>query len=271
MNKLIAQLQRLYFLPGQQWPSPAGEWPAAPAAPGGAALDLVAGDGSVRALLVNVARGGDWAQVAALYEGVQRELELPPPAIAVSPEFGYQLWFSLAEPTPLPLVSGFVDRLRQRYLAAIPPAQVELLPRGGANTVPLVPARQPGGDGERWSAYIDPSMGSMFVDESWCEMAPNLDKQAEMLAGLKSIAPQQLHDALATLAALADDERAAAQAQAAARSEAAAPPERLHVGSDFADPQRFLLAVMNDASASAEQRIRAACALLPYFAAPAAK
>ena len=40
----------------------------------------------------------------------------------------------------------------------------------------------------------------------------------------------------------------------------------LNVGSGYRDPQSFLLAVMNDESASARQRIAAAKALLPYFA-----
>ena len=44
------------------------------------------------------------------------------------------------------------------------------------------------------------------------------------------------------------------------------PSAGLAVGSGFVDPKSFLLAVMNDTSASARHRIAAAKALLPCFA-----
>ncbi len=55
---------------------------------------------------------------------------------------------------------------------------------------------------------------------------------------------------------------------AAPATDRVAPRRRsaLNVGSGYRDPQSFLLAVMNDESASARQRITAAKALLPYFA-----
>lgn len=56
------------------------------------------------------------------------------------------------------------------------------------------------------------------------------------------------------------DEIAGQPALAAGR-----PRSRLSVGGNFSDPKSFLLAVMNDPSASASQRIKAAKALLPYF------
>ncbi len=45
----------------------------------------------------------------------------------------------------------------------------------------------------------------------------------------------------------------------------AVPHAGLAVGGGFVDPKSFLLAVMNDPGATAEHRIEAAKALLPYF------
>jgi len=45
----------------------------------------------------------------------------------------------------------------------------------------------------------------------------------------------------------------------------------LEVGNNFTDPKAFLLAVMNDASASSRDRIEAARALLPYCHGPASE
>ena len=123
-------------------------------------------------------------------------------------------------------------------------ADLSLKPRG----LVLVPAHQ--GDG-RWSAYIDASLGSMFVDEPWLEMAPSPHKQAELLAGQASIKPDVLERALGIL-------------QPAATSAPAYAPTGETDGV-HQEPVGFLLAIMNDAAVDTGLRIEAAKALLPYF------
>lgn len=283
MNKLIQELQRLYFLDGQAWrarESGAGDRPAdragsiltpelvARSLAGEAVveLDLVTPDNRVRAMVLDVASAADWAAVARLYLGMQEDLELPAPAVAVSGQSGYQLWLSLTECVPADQASLFLAALRDRYLADIPLAKLGFHPDCGRATsgpglVALVPALHE--TTGQWSAFIDPTMGSMFVDESGLDMAPNPDRQADMLSGLESIKAADFQRALASLQAEAVD--------AKRREEFVAAPgggqsrAGLNVGNHYVDPQSFLLAVMNDASASAGQRIKAAKALLPYF------
>ena len=55
-------------------------------------------DSGPRALMLALAQPGSWAGLAKVWQGVQADLELPAPAIAVSGTDSYQLWFSLAQP-----------------------------------------------------------------------------------------------------------------------------------------------------------------------------
>jgi len=284
MNKLIQELQRLYFVGDQRgfclradagvpW---AGGVPAvltpAQLAEGmagecGVVLDLMDDTLCMRAMVIGVTRTGDWEILADLYRGLQEDLELPAPAISVSATTGFQLWLSLAEGVKQDEARWFVEALRANYLADIPLAKLELVPgadeaaAGAANQVELVPAYCPGSG--KWSAFIDPSMGGMFVDESGLDMAPNMERQADMLAAVRSIKAAEFRRAcerLAPPAAMAPVSGELAQAPAAGRRHAT-----LDIGSHFTDPKAFLLAVMNDPSATAGQRIKAAKALLPYF------
>ena len=254
MNKLITQLQRLYFLPDQPGlcQNPEDDGSKEPFQP-------VSTDGTVRTLSIGFARPGDWEALARLYQALQEELDLPPPAISVSGDQGFRLWLSLAQPVPVGLARHFLAELRRRYLADLPPASLELVPDAEPATINLVPALNAATG--KWSAFIDPSLGSMFSDESGLEMAPNMDRQADLLAGLKSIDAAAFRHGLALLAA---DEPSPAPDDSTQRP--ADKPSTLSVGSNYSDPKSFLLAVMNDPSASAGQRIKAAKALLPYFA-----
>ena len=291
MNKLISELQRLYFLPDQQWhrqqltaggelayateglltpdvvdKSLAGELTVG--------LKLTSPSGLVRAMVVSFVRATDWERVANLYQAVQDELDLPAPAVSVSGRNGYSLWFSLAEPLPLAQPQAFLTALRLKYLADIPPAHLELQPDMLAIKT-LAPARYKATG--KWSAFIDPSMGSMFIDEPGLEMAPILDRQAGMLAGLKTIESANFQRALSILQVPneGDGEPALTLAEVAARlpTQASKPPDladgyrqsRLGEGNTYTDPRDFLIAVMNDSSVGIEQRIRAAKALRPYF------
>lgn len=245
MDELIAELRRLYFpdAAGTLASSMGGE------GEGEAKLDLVDADGRVRALVIEI-DSGFWAQAAHLYEDVQAELDLPAPALSVSGGTAYGLWFAFAEPPPLAQVEAFAEGLRQRYLSELPATRLTLHPRA---PLTLVPARH----GERWSAYIDASLGSMFVDEPWLAMAPSPQKQAELLAGHSAIKPDAFERVLGILQP--------AEAAAAKPSDAAPGAPALQGQPRHDEPVSFLLAIMNDASVETALRIEAAKALLPYF------
>lgn len=263
MNRLLGELQRLYF--PAPWSGRTGEGDALPiqelsatelaqglAGEAPVQLALVSGEGSVRGMVLHFTRRGDWPRVAELYQSLQEELELPAPAIAASADDGYLLWLSLIEPTPVPVARAFLAALCARYLADLPPAAIATVPGTSSDNglVGLVPALHAANG--KWSAFIDPGMGSMFVDESGLDMAPNLDRQAEMLAGLRSIAPAALQRAQHLLDT----------APAPNSGDAVSGP----LSGTFSDGQSFLLAVVNDPSVSLSQRIEAATALLPYTA-----
>jgi hypothetical protein len=269
MDYLIAQLRRLYFLDDQRCVLETGG-ECAPSADvvvqclaGGpsAALDQIGADGRVRALVVAFENAADWPYVARLYQAVQDDLDLPAPALAIGGR--YAVWFSLAHAAPAAQASAFLAALCARYLADLPAKRVGLYP---ADATPARVALTPGRNAVsgQWSAFIDPTLGSMFIDDPWLEMAPNPDKQAELLGALKSIAPAAFE---AALRALQSDPTVLEAAPAAVRVETRRRRSALNVGSGYRDPQSFLLAVMNDTSASARHRIAAAKALLPCFAA----
>lgn len=260
MNKLMTQLQRLYFLPAR-----AGEI----SDPANDGLLLVGPDGMARTMVVKFERPADWEQVARLYQALQDELDLPAPILSISGHQGYRLWLSLAEAVPVAQARRFLAALRRTYLAGIPDEKLEFLPAPGqpSSVAPaaseLLPAQHEATG--KWSAFIDPSLGAMFIDEPGLEMAPNMDRQAEILAGAKSIAAAEFQRALSQLETPVAPDAGPAEQGGGQPAEAGRPHSPLNVGSHYSDPKSFLLAVMNDPSASAGQRIKAAKALLPYF------
>ena len=219
MDKLDSELQRLHFLPVDQR----------------------------QALGIRFLRATDWPAIATLCQAMQEELDLPTPVVSIDGQ-GYQLWLSLAEAVDAGQATSFLDSLCARHLADIPESRLQF---GLPDNRPPAPLA----DGERWAAFIDPGMGSMFVSEPWLEMAPNRNQQADLLTAFKSIRAADLAHALSLL-------QPANLAQ-----QPAVPPEAatLPTSGTFTSPKQFLLAVMNDPRASAEQRLQAAKALLPYF------
>ena len=292
-DRLYAQLVRLFF-----WREQACRWTSVEAAveardvvvelsptiveralagDGEVALQLAqaGGEGGVRVLAVDFMRSRDWPHVAAFLQALQDDLELPAPALAVRAHAGYAVWMSLAQPLALADAAAFLEAVRDRYLAELPPAAVTLRPGGAADGgqawLPLLPARH--AVSGHWSAFIDPGLGALFADEPWLEMAPNMGQQADILAPLGSVDAAALARAVEILAAsavrCAEGERKAATL---ANTPADASPvgarrktATLALGGGFADPADFLLALMNDPSASARQRIAAAKALLPFY------
>jgi len=246
MNRLQRELQRLY-----------GSQADARQDLDFDARDLFDAQGRVRAMVLELARPAAAAALSAVWGGVQADLALPAPAIAVNGSDGCQLWFSLQEPLPVPEAGAFLDALRRRYLGDIAPACVAMLPAQdvAAAQPPRharpVPASR--ADSGQWSAFVAPDLLPMFADEPWLDMPPNLDGQAQLLVALKSIQPAEFALALQRL-------DLAAQAPAPAP----APASHAAVQANAAlDPRRFLLDVMNDDRLDLALRIEAAKALLP--------
>lgn len=266
MNKLFAELRRLYFLPGQPFQNlDAGDTPVE--------TNLAEQGGMLRVMVVGFERAVDWEHAAMLYQAVQEDLELPALAVSVSGNEGYQLWFSLTEPVPAERARLFLNALHRTYLHEVRPAHLKFWPDVDASlsAEPSLLNPPPTLDETtgKWSAFIDPGLGSMFIEEPGLGMAPTLDRQADLLAGLKSTKANDFERALNILqtrneAVTKPSELAAAGLQDSGSSVAPVRPT-LNVGSDFADPKSFLLAVMNDSSVSTDFRIEAAKALLPYF------
>lgn len=272
MNRLQAELQRLYLLPAPP-PDPDGGELATRAR-------LISPDGQVRALLLELARPADWAPLAAVWQGVQADLALPAPAIAVSGMDGYQLWFALAEPVGAGQAWTFLNGLRQRYLGQLAAARLRWWPASSETSdepalpdaaepqrAPPLPGRQhsPG----QWSAFIAPDLAPVFGTEPWLDLCPSPDAQADLLSRLQVMRPAAF---AAALQRLAPESRplqtgahvpgpAAPQAGAAARPV----PAAALAGGPAPGPRQFLLQLMNDPGAAMRLRIEAAKALLPHL------
>jgi len=246
MNRLQQELQRLYV----------------PQADARQDLDLdawglVNAQGQVRAMVLELARPADWAALSAVWGGVQADLALPAPAIAINGSDGCQLWFSLQVPVPVPQAGAFLDALRRSYLGDIAPVRVAMLPALDVTSArpPLharpVPALQ--ADSGLWSAFVASDLVPMFADEPWVDVPPNPDGQAQLLAPLKSIQPAEFELALQRLRPATVPAAPGLASNAAAQA------------ASSLDPKRFLLDVMNNDSLDLALRIEAAKALLPHF------
>lgn len=240
MHRLHAEWQRLYAA----GPDPRG-------------LDA---QGRVRALVLQVARPADWRALSMVWQGVQTELALPAPAIAVNGRDGFQLWFSLAQPVPVAEATAFLSALQARYLPELAPERVSRwpvadaqAPQGLRHAEPLPdPQGQPVRP-EQWSAFVAPDLAPVFNDTPWLDMAPNLEGQADLLARLVS---------------LSATDWAAAGAQLRTTSVSSTLPEeqvatRAPIGT-HTDPHQFLRDVMNHEGIDMALRIEAAKALLPF-------
>jgi hypothetical protein len=241
MNRLQAELQRLFLLQD-------GERPVShPGEPG-----LIGADGRVRALVLELGRPASWDVLAKMWQGVQADLELPAPAIAISGIDSYQLWFSLAQPLPAAQATAFLESLRRRYLPDVAPNRIAMHPSVDASApsrtrhVSVMPPIE--AMAGRWSAFVTPDLAGLFADEPWLDLPPSPDAQADLLSRLQSTKADDLKRASERLAPVVTP--------VPARSEPAA---------NGADPRRFLLDIMNDPAIELHLRIEAAKALLPYF------
>ena len=240
MTPLQSELHRLY-LPRPEAHADATAQPSA----------LVDAAGAVRAMVMDLTRPANWEQLSKVWHGVQSELELPAPAIAVSGTDGLQLWFSLADAIDASQAHAFLERLLSRFLPEIDPGRVRLMPGVMPASAPaiyrhaaLVPARQE--PGENWSAFVAPDLAPVFGDTPWLDIPPNEEGQAALLRGLRSMQRPEFEAALKRLVPHAPPPSSIAAAAGAATD----------------DPRRFLLQVMHDDSVAMALRIEAAKALL---------
>jgi hypothetical protein len=228
MNRLCTEWHRLYGPPGAE------------------------GDPrAVRALVLELARPADWEALGRVWRGVQAELQLPAPAIAVSGTDGLQLWFSLQAPVAADRAGAWLAALAARYLAEVAPARLRLAPPAAVPSP--VPAEQPATG--NWSAFVAADLAPVFVDTPWLDIPPSADGQADLLFRLKSVSPEAFDAALLRLQpAPAPASAPVAQPAPTVPSEAVAPAD--------VDPRRFLQRVLNDESIALALRIEAAKALL---------
>lgn len=241
MNTLQAELRRLYLFDGPSNPNPKDPC-------------LIAPDGRVRAMVLQLARPADWNALSAVWQGVQADLELPAPAIAVSGIDGYQLWFSLAEPVSVAQARAFLESLRLRYLSALVPERIGLMPTTATHHAQMVPALQP--DTGLWSAFVAPDLAPIFSDGPWLDVCPSPEAQAHVLSRLQCIKPVVFQAVLNRLGTVVEKTPGNTGSQTAA-----APASVTHTS---LDPKRFLREVMNDPAVALPLRIEAAKALLPY-------
>ena len=246
MTRLQSELHRLYLLPSPD----AGE--AADAA------QLIDASGQVRALVIELARPADWEALSKVWRGVQADLQLPAPAIAVSGTDGLQLWLSLQEPVSAARAAGFLARLSSRYLADVPPARLRLMPSGTGEHrhAPLVPAVQDATG--NWSAFVAADLAPVFADTPWLDIPPGVEGQADLLARLQSIKPAAFDAAMQAL-----------QPVTSTPAPQDLRPPRPGDEAPDVDPRRFLQQVLNDETAPLALRIEAAKALM-HGAGPAA-
>lgn len=234
MTRLQAELHRLYF-------PPAGPIEAA------AAASLLDPEGRVRVALLALTGPADWTLLSTVWRGVQAELELPAPAIAVAGQGGYQLWFSFVEPTALGLAKSFVEALQLRYLGGVASGRVSTLAPCRAD----LPPRQMDVQQDFWSAFVAPDLAPVFAAEPWLDIPPSPEGQADLLCRLESIKPAALQLALSRLGV-----------QVFSPPSLLAEPAGTATATASLDPTSFLLKVMNDESVAMALRIEAAKALL---------
>ncbi len=233
MTRLQTELNRLYR-PRHQVPGPADGAP-------------------VRAMVLELTGPPEWETLSSAWRGVQAELALPAPGIAVSGTDALQLWFSLAEPVAPGRARAFLEGLRRRFLGDVDTRRVRLL----TDAAP-VPAEQPRSG--NWSAFVAPDLAPVFAETPWLDIAPNEEGQAALLGALEVTKPAAFEAALRALGP-AEEGLARAAAEAVATPELRAHP--VPAPAD-ADPRRFLQQVMQDERAPLALRVEAARVLLQH-------
>lgn len=243
MNRLQSELDRLYGLGPNVNDGPA-------AGVGKEGLQR-----GIRAMVLEVALPAGWEQLSAVWRGVQSDLELSAPGIAVSGADGLQLWFSFASPISSSARAGFLQGLRERYLPNLAPRHVRVFAE--AVEIPVAPPVEI--SPQRWSAFVTSDLASVFEETPWLDLPPGDEGQATILRALEPIRQVALESALKKLGTVEDETDRESIAANRVASEAARSSEP----SDT-DPARFLTGVMNDKTVPLALRIEAAKALLQH-------
>ena len=181
MEKLSAQLNRLYLLPGLD---PAGAGPT----------PLVSEDGLTRAIVIDFPRAPEdetrhWTQLCELANTLQEKLGFPAPAVSITGANAFRLWLSLREAVPVAEVRRFLALLRSAWFPE--------LPLHASSAVELPPCLHL--ETGKWAAFIHPGMGASFIGEAGLDMAPPAAAQLAFLEGLESIAPARFGEAMAAM------------------------------------------------------------------------
>lgn len=245
MNRLQSELHRLYLPRSQAHVETDAQSSA-----------LIEAQATVRAMVMELTRPPSWVLLSKVWHGVQTELELPAPAIAVSGIDGLQLWFSLAEPVAASQAHAFLESLRARFLPDIDSRRLRLMPSSDATALHperharLVPALQE--QTGNWSAFVAADLAPVFAETPWLDIPPNEEGQATLLRGLDTIKPAVFHEALQRLGPITTIIDAPLTRQQPVTT------------TEEEDPKRFLLRVMNDDSVALALRVEAAKALLQH-------
>lgn len=221
--------------------------------------DPTGSEGRVRRMVLALCGPADWAPLSAVWRGVQTDLDLPAPAIAVNGVDAYELWFSLADPVPADTAAAFLDGLCARYLGEVAPARRRCWPSSDPG-LQVEPPRIPQLQAEtgRWSAFVAPDLAAVFGDDPSLDIPPGDEAQAELLSRIARIGRAEFQIALARLAPEPSPFLPAQQPPAVV-TPALAPPGTIR---RHDDPRQFLLDVMNDHTVAMDLRIQAAQALL---------
>lgn len=242
MNRLPLELDRLYGLR----PSPRD----------GLAAEGVGEAGlghGMRAAVLAVSLPAGWRELSTVWRGVQSDLELPAPAIAVSGIDALQLWFSFASPTSASEGTRFLQGLRARYLSEVGSSHVRLCSESAE--LPVAPCVEI--TSQRWSAFVTHDLASVFAETPWLDIPATDEGQATILRALEPIQQVAFEAALNKLGAIKNAmplEPPASERAGAGSAEIA--------GQRDSDPARFLSGVMKDETAPLALRIEAARILL---------
>ncbi|SFD41025.1 hypothetical protein [Massilia yuzhufengensis] len=192
MEKLIAQLLRLYLMPAL-----ASSEDLAQHFQGIQALSvpLASSEDLTRAIVIDFpkTRGGapdqHWTNLCEVANTLQEAYGFPAPAVSITGASSFQLWMSLAEPVPVGDARRFLAMLREAHF---PELDLQAQDR-----VDLPPSLNPASG--KWAAFIHPGMGASFAEEAGLEMAPPVAAQVAFLEGLESIGKAEFFDALVAM------------------------------------------------------------------------
>jgi hypothetical protein len=195
MEKLIAELTRLYLPPGGVSSDVLERHLSGQT---NVAVSLATAQGLVRSIVIPFDKTGagdnaqHWDRLCTVANVLQVDLGFPMPAVSTSGASGYRLWLSFGAPVSAVQAQRFLELLRLAYCQ-----DMQVAPNTVSAPIELPPCLDPRTG--KWSAFIHPGMGASFANESGLEMAPPSAGQVAFLEGLESISLEQFQHALDVL------------------------------------------------------------------------